>query len=294
MIRMRKGLKVAIIGVAGTICMCSAASAALLDLRSGGIGTINGGIFGTVEDFNDNNGTGSGNYDPFVRIQALGTDSQEEGYNSNINGSSQSGFDEKPGTGTDRIQYSDLNIFDFGGVDYVGFSLDIAEGQGGASEVTLDMLQLFTSQSINYEGNYVADPTFPTAGYNPFGTIAGTTKIWDMDDPSDPVSGAEPNNRVALDAGLVGSGNGKFDMVFYVMDSLFRDQADFDEYNYVVLYSNFGINVAADNSFEEWANLKSDFNGGVVIPLPAPFLLLLGGIGALGIASRKRKDGVMV
>jgi hypothetical protein len=33
---------------------------------------------------------------------------------------------------------------------------------------------------------------------------------------------------------------------------------------------------------------------GVVIPLPLPILMLLGGIGALGIASRRRNDGVMV
>ncbi len=262
---LKKQLIPAVAAVVGVLFVAPpAAFAATLDLTSGGSGTLNGGTF--LAPSTDIGSTGTGVFEPFLRIQANGT---EEGYNTDRSNSDYE-FDEKHGVWTHSLQLQDLTG---SGGDYE-FLLDINEPSNNKSVISLDSVRIFNVGSDkDLTGLSFGD------GSNPFG--GAYNEIWNMDGNED--------NQVLLDYNLVGTGSGRADMSLFLSEALFAGVAATD---YIVFYSAFGNTDDSDAGFEEWAIRGSDPNDppGGVIPLPAGLPLMLSALGIGGlIARRKRK-----
>ena len=104
-------------------------------------------------------GSGTGNYDSFLR---LGANDQESGYNTDASGQ----LDNKEGLFTHALKVSDLAVIVIGGVSYYEIRLDLNEVQSGTKpNITLDDLQIFRGAAAG-------------AGAAP--GFAGLTKVFDL------------------------------------------------------------------------------------------------------------------
>ena len=208
--------------LAAVALMSPPASATVVDLTSGsGSGTINGAKF----EFGYAQG-GTGVLEPFVRIQATGT---EEGYNTS---ESNVPFDEKTGSWTHDIRLNQIPAVYMGGTNYFKFLLDINESGGDSSFLSLDEVQIYTSLTGNKNTTVLAS----------LGTLR-----YDMDGNSE--------SYVLLDASK-SSGSGVADMTVLVPVSAFAGAAGTD---FVYFYSSFGEqgtldgnDFSSDDGFEEW------------------------------------------
>lgn len=219
--------------------------------------------------------TGTGVYNPFLRVQ---NSPNEQGFNTDFGGPYDShGADKVPlddvsGIWTHSLKLGDLQVQNRGGIDYYVFTCDINEPAGGGQNLlSLDKLQIYTSSDAS-------------AGvYSSMSQVtAGSTLRYDMD--------ASVDQTVYLDANLQqGSGHDDFEMLVPV--SKFAGAAATDN---LILYSGFGYTGGAYSAdftsadgFEEW----SAITGPNIPPPSAPeptTLLLLGG-GALGLVASRRK-----
>jgi hypothetical protein len=87
-------------------------------------------------------GAGTGNFDPFLTVQATGT---ESGFNSNIgNNDTVNG-----GTRTHDLLFSTLHIVQVGGMDYYQISLDINQSGGVGSTMDITGFSLYTHNMAN-------------------------------------------------------------------------------------------------------------------------------------------------
>src|SRR6266446_8366803 len=121
---------------AGLTMAAASARATVIDLVNGDSGTANDGQFVWTPE----QPTGTGVIDPFVRVQADGT---EQGYNT----SGGTPFDDKAGTWTHDIQFSDLQTttVKLNGTQYFQVLLDVNEPGGSQSLISLDQLQFYSS-----------------------------------------------------------------------------------------------------------------------------------------------------
>jgi hypothetical protein len=235
-----------------------------LDLTGTGVvsGYINGGFFTRA----DPQGTGSGNIQSFVRIQANGT---EQGYNVNLPDITPE-FDEKGGGFTHPLLISDVPIVRIDGVDYREFLLDVDEGGTEKSRyISLDSMQIYLADSPDRTG-------YPDLG----------VKIFDLD------SLPTTDNWILLDATLR-SGSGSGDMFAYIPNSLFNVQA----VQYVYLYSKFGGSDPeyprahdSDGGPEEWST-RTDVTPPPP-PIPAPGAVLLALFGSSIAVSLHRRHTI--
>jgi hypothetical protein len=243
-----------------SLCTRQARAEPTLDLTASGVvtGTINGAIFTRA----DPQGTGSGNIQSFVRIQAKGT---EQGYNTD--GTLE--FDTKSGAWTHSLAISDVPIVQLNGVNYREFLLDIDEGGAAkARYLSLDSMQIYLASAPNLTG-------YPNLG----------VKIFDLDS-------LVADNWILLDATLR-SGSGSGDMFAYIPDALFN----VPEVTYVYLYSKFGgsepgyaLQHDSDGGPEEWAVRKGVVPPPPPPPIPAPgaILLVLCG-GSIAVSLHRRR-----
>jgi hypothetical protein len=188
--------------------------------------TVNGAvIFGDVTK-----GTGSGNFQSFLRIQAQGT---EQGFNTDGSSSSNPVLDDLPGSPfIHSIKLSDLGLVaDANGNQYYEFSLDLAQlGQPGL--LSLDQLKIYQ------------------AGTGDLTSLSSLTPQFTLFDSAQ-------NPRGWLELQNIGAGNGQSDYVFLIPKTAFNSDP------YVYLYSEFGGKTAnggdfrANSSFEEWAYLSN-------------------------------------
>lgn len=259
----------AAIAVAMTqLLIAMSASATVIDLISAGpaydTGTANGTIYTRI----DTQPTGTGVFEPFLRIQGKNTGS-EQGYNADYANASQPKFDEKTGVWTHSIQFSDLIYVNLGGLGYYEFLLDLDDPNDKKDAnkrfISLNSVQIFTSA---------------TALVAPFSNNLNTlgTKRYDMD------VGSDGDVTVNLD-GARTSGNGQSDMAMYVLESNF---AGVNANDYVTFYSYFGNPYYADGSFEEWSLRDCDTcKPPHDVPEPASLMLMLFGMfGVYVIRSR--------
>jgi hypothetical protein len=216
---------------------------------TGGSATINGALFTTM----DIQPTGTGNIQPFLRIQAAGT---EQGYNTDAGPV----LDDKNDSWTKSITLNGLKIVPVptgpqAGQPSIAFLLDL--NQSG-SEYLIDMTEFQI-----YVGSLANENTAVPVG--PDGLLSGLgTPAYDMDKLAD--------STVRLDYRL-NNGSGSGDMWAYVPLSKLQPIALTDN---LLLYSEF-TNVANDG-FEEWA---------VRVPAPAAVLLVALAWGAAGLKLRK-------
>lgn len=223
------------------------AQAARIDLTggNGSSGTANGAIF----QFDTTQPTGTGVLQPFVRMQATGT---EQGYNTS---GRPVAFDENSTANwTHDVQLQDLRIVG----DYYEFILDINEpGVVPESLLSLDEIQIYTSS--------VGGKT--TTNLSQLGTLR-----YDLD--------AGEDNHILMD--YLNAGSGVADMRALIPVSAFAGASPTD---YMYFYSQFGLQEGAAagsgsaDGYEEWA----------VVPEPASAGLLLMAMGLLLRRRRRSK-----
>ena len=230
------------------------ADATVLDLNAApnGTGTINGAIF----SINYLQPAGTGVIDPFLTIQNNGT---EQGYNGANNN-----FDTKRvPQWNHEITLGSLAQFTLGGVQYYQFVVDVNEPNSSSSLISLDMLKIYTSSTIqsstSVDANGIFNGSLGTLRYNLDGSPAGDSYV-KYDD--------------------MNHGSGQADIAIFVPVSLFAGALATD---YLYMYQGWGYNINADlttqGGFEETFALTGVTAVPEVpafIPLGAVLLLVVG------------------
>lgn len=197
--------------------------------------------------------TGTGVFDPFLRIQGAPT---EDGFNTDAKLPANSNpelDDVKGGTWTHSIKLTDVPMLQFDGTWYYEFGLDLDEPNNRTRFITLEELRFYRATT--------GDRT----------TLNGLTALWTLG-----------SNSILMD-GSLNPGNGGGDMRAYIRASDL--QAGTGDYLY--LWSKFGdAEVSTDGSFEEWG-LRA-----VTAPIPEPstYALMFAGLAAVGFMARRRRQ----
>ena len=196
------------------IFFSSSAQATIVDLINGDSGTINGAIFEFTTP-----PSGTGNIDPFLRVQADGT---EQGYNTS---NASPPFDAKSGAFTHDVTFADLMTTEvtIGGQNYFKILLGINQDKNSPF-LSLDQLQIYTGPTGSLN----------TTNLSLLGTLRYTFSAGDA---------------VLLDASR-NAGNGFGDMFAFIPVSAFAGTALTD---FVYLYCHFGTTDASNGGFEEFA-----------------------------------------
>jgi hypothetical protein len=250
----QKMTKLAVVLAAGVLAGTSYGS--VVDLTQNDSGSINDALF----YFSSKQPTGTGVIDPFLRVQ---NDPQEEGYNT----SGGTPFDDKAGTWTHDIQFSDLQStkVTVNGTAYYQLLLDVNEPNGTKSLISLDSLQFYTS----------ATGSKTTTDLSQLGSLR-----WSLDGKED--------SYVLLDAAR-NSGSGSGDMYAYIPATAFSGVANSD---FIYMYCRFGDQVSADGTseggFEEWS----------LAPAPVPevgaLFPIIGVVTAAGATSLLRRRRIAI
>jgi len=191
------------------------ATLTLVDLSVNTSGTITAatGQLTVFERYNDPP-TGTGVFNPFVRIQGKGI---EKGYNTD--GSAE--FDTKGGKWTHSLKLGDIPVSTNGDIQLL---LDINQSQGGNNRyLSLDVMKIFLADSGSLDN---------------YGSGLGTL-VYDLGD-----------NWVKMDNTIFGPGSGTGDVRVTINISEIPGWSS-DKYFY--LYSEFGKYNSSNGGFEEWA-----------------------------------------
>src|SRR5438067_9630139 len=135
---------IAALVAAGMFAVAGIAQATVVDLTCtngcNDMGSFTNQYGTTIFQFTQPQPTGTGVIDPFLRIQANGT---EQGYNT----SGGTPFDDKSGPWTHNIQFSDLQstAVTVNGTVYFKILVDLNEPNGAKSTISLENLQFYSS-----------------------------------------------------------------------------------------------------------------------------------------------------
>jgi len=208
---------------AGTLIAASGVAGAdtIIDLTTGGSTGTGTAVIGGSFRVDQISPPGTGVIDPFLRIQANGS---EQGYNTDASPE----YNALAGTFTHALQLSEIPIATLGGVAYLEFLLDINQNTGGTNEfLSLNQIQIF--QSAVDVGTSNDTLIGATATAPPLIAFAGATEVFRMNNPTD------PNIEIRLNADL-NPGTAAGDMFLYVRASSFANSPN----SYILLYSQFG------------------------------------------------------
>ncbi|WP_214476608.1 hypothetical protein [Mesorhizobium sp. dw_380] len=161
-------------------------------------------------------GSGTGNYDSFLRLQATNI---EQGFNTDENGNV---LDNKASF-THDLQYGNIQTINVGNIDYIEFRLDLNESNNAVNaDITLTGLDI-----------YISDAGATLADYNA-GFTTGFTSIFHLGP-----------DQFLVDANH-GSGTDDYRVLVPVSDFT---AAHVSPGSYVTLYSSFS---GSNGGFEEW------------------------------------------
>jgi len=242
---------------AGMLAIASLAQATVVDLINNDQGSFTNQYGTTVIQFTQPQPTGTGYIDPFLRVQANGT---EQGYNT----SGGTPFDDKAGIWTHDITFSDLQstAVTLNGTTYYKIMVDLNEPNGAKSTIDLTNLQFYTS----------ATGSKTTTDLSQLGTLR-----YSMDT-------AGNDNTVLFDASR-NNGSGSGDAFLYIPASAF---AGTNPNDFVYMYVNFGsADMTTAGGFEEFTLVRN------LAPVPEmsaffPIVGLLVAVGSTSILRRRR------
>jgi hypothetical protein len=222
---------------------------AIYDLRvEGSSAVINGATFKT--DTTQPLGTG---HDQFLGVQGPTNLPQTEGYNTDPN--SKMAFQTQPGTNTDPLALSSLQLLSDGNY---GFLLDIDQ-TGANSFLSMDRLEIYLGNAPNLtnfaSGGATTNTVRPGSQTTGFGS--NSVLVYNMD--------AAPNGpaTVLLDFnnGITGpGGSGIGDMLLPVPATAFASYAN--DFSWVYLYSRFGDTGDCTPGVSDGACVQNGGNGG--------------------------------
>lgn len=248
----------------------------ILDI--GDSGTTSDGTVFTASPNPTNPSTGTGVFEPFVRIdQPSSGDGLQNGFNTDA-GNPNINFDTKDGSNWTRaVQFGELGVID----GYYVLSLDANQ----TSKSTAADNQILITQMEIFIGSTLSNPEATGGGIDNTGysgtlfdgistgdTLLGLDPVWSL-------NGATNDWNVLLQAsicdtpGQCGSGHGDLDVL--IPQALLTGFAPTD---YFVLYTEYS---GANDGFEEWR-----FNSASSVPEPGMVALLLAGLPALGLFRR--------
>ena len=249
-----QNFSLSLLAAAGTIFLAASTNAVVIDLSTAGSsGSINGALFFE----SDQQPSGTGFIDPFLRVQAHGNSTFEHGYNTD------GGFplDTKPPHNYQHsVRLDSLAAFNIGGVSYFKFMLDANQSGGGAGRFGLDRLQFYTSN----------DPAQTTVVINPNQTLNLGNLAYNLD--------LQGDNSIITHS----TGSGKYDLIAFIPTANFN-QAD----SFLYLYFASGDTIAASGGFEEWTASVN------VTPIPElssffPIIGLMVAVGSTHVLRRRR------
>ena len=250
-IRTITSLSAAIMAV-GLLSLSSTAKATVVDLTTGldAHGEINGALFYAT----DQHPAGTGFIDPFLRVQAHGNNTFEQGYNTD------GGFpfdDKHPHNFQHSLLLSSLSQFDINGTAYFKFMLDANQSGHTGHQFSLDRLQLYTSNS----GSLTTEA---------FSTNANGVRVLDLGHLAYTLNMNDGTSGDYVITTAVGSGH--FDAIMYVPVANFN-QND----RYVYFYFGSGDHIATSGGFEEW----NAATGAVPIPEAGALFPIVGLLAAI-------------
>ena len=205
--------------------------------------------------------TGTGVFDPFLTLQANGT---EQGYNT----SAKNGVwdTKREPQWNHEIQVQDLSKVTINGAEYYSFLIDINEPNGGdKSLISLDALKIYTSTETGLTTHHLDN----------LGTLR-----FDLDLPTDSYLLYDDQN----------SGSGQGDIAFFIPASAFIGVSATD---YIYMYQQWGGHVSADFDGTTDGGFEETAIGQGVVPVPEissllPLGLVLGSVVATRRFRRRR------
>ncbi len=268
--------------LAGSAVSGPAEAAPINILDLGDTGTTADGTIFLADPDPTHPSTGTGVFEPFVRIQKStgGGGGLQNGYNTDTSGADIN-FNTKDGSEWTRsVRFGELAQVEFGTAWYYVLSLDANQcgsAGSGKNRITLTDMQIYIA-----DDDRLATPE-AFGGYTgtPFGDIAsngllGLSPVWALDSEANGDVSVVLQASIWTSPGQGGSGHGDMD-VFIPASLLSGDENDF-----FVLYTEYS---GANDGFEEW---RFD-SGPPQVPESATVSMLVSGLMGLGVLRRWRR-----
>lgn len=274
------------VGIVAAIMIPSAAQATYLDLTSVNEGSIVADVGGTaIFSLPGTRSTGTGLFDPFLRLRQQGNNEIEEAYNTDGRDGGQPPLDGVASIHTHSLQLQDLATIEIDGTSYYFFEMDAHEPDAGTKKyLSIDNIRIYTAPVAD-GGDAI------TETIDDLGTLRFALNEPNYTDPNLP--GGEPENWVKFDASHnYSTGSGESDVFLFVPVSAFAAALPTD---YIYFYNLNGVHfiaeagTEAEATFEEWRALTG---GGSTVPDGGVTVTLLGSVlCALALFRHRSKAG---